>query len=352
MAETNNDLEKSKKTPGDEPLYETGLPPVQGGMPPFGMVDGKFFPPGNPPVGIMMPRREGRPPEGWQPPTADISWVKRKHLDVPYDTQSKAQSLDIFLPEMGNGPFPALVHIHGGGFAFGDKRDDHMNAYLKGLFEGFVVCSVEYRLSGEARFPAAVLDVRQAIRFLRENADKYCIDPEKIAVIGGSAGGNLTAMLAMNVPNGNFYMEPDAGTFPVQPYIQAAVDQFGPTDFKIMDQQAHQNGVSFANHDHPTSAESEYLGVSISEASSELCEKANPATYISEAMCPLLIQHGRQDRLVPFQQSEVLYQRIVEEIGKGRAVFTPFDTADHEDRQFFTDDNLKYVWHFLKNILG
>lgn len=97
--------------------------------------------------------------------------------------------------------------MHGGGFAFGDKRDDHMNAYLKALGWGWAAVSVEYRLSGEAIFPAAVLDCREAVRFLRKNAARYKLDPDRFAAIGGSAGGNLAAMLGMNIPNGAFHGE-------------------------------------------------------------------------------------------------------------------------------------------------
>lgn len=89
-------------------------------------------------------------PGGFKPPMADISWVKRKFLDVPYDNKSPRQCFDLYLPDEGDGPFPLLVHIHGGGFAFGDKRDDHMNAYLTGVKRGYAVASVEYRVSGEA----------------------------------------------------------------------------------------------------------------------------------------------------------------------------------------------------------
>lgn len=343
MTKTIHAPNEPKNIPGDQTLFGKENPSDTG--------NGKLPYTGMPSMGFFPPRMEGKPPQGWHPPMADISRVTRKYLDVPYDTLSKAQRLDIFLPENGDGPFPALVHIHGGGFAVGDKRDDHMNSYLKGLDEGFVVCSVEYRLSGEERFPAAVLDVRQAIRYLRKNGAKYCIDTGKIAAIGGSAGGNLVALLAMNIPNGDFFLESDASVFSTQPYIQAAVDQFGPIDFKNMDQQARENGVSLVNHDHPYSAESEYLGVPIPQAGRDLCDKANPTTYISEAMCPLLIQHGRQDRLVPFQQSEEFYKSIVERLGAGKAVFTPFDTADHEDRQFFTDTNLSFIWRYLKENL-
>lgn len=107
---------------GDKPPM--GRPPF-GDKPPMGM----------PPMG--GPHDGFGPPPGWMPPMADISWVKRKFLDVPYGTESKQQCFDIYLPDEGDGPFPLFVHIHGGGFAFGDKRDDHMDAYLLGIKRGY-----------------------------------------------------------------------------------------------------------------------------------------------------------------------------------------------------------------------
>ena len=324
---------------------ETGLPhPPADKMPPFPGVQGL------PPLcdKAFMP---GPPPEGWEPPKADIGWVKRRVLDIPYGTASEAQKLDLYFPEEGGGPFPALIHIHGGGFEFGDKRDSHMDAYLDGIRRGYVVGSLEYRLSGEAKFPAAVLDVRQAIRFIRKHADEYRIDAGRIAVIGGSAGGNLVAMLAMNIENGAFYGESAADTFDTDPYVQAAVDQFGPMDFRPMDDQARANGISFADHDRPESPESKYIGAPLPDADEALCQKANPASYITDRMCPILIEHGRVDRLVPFAQSENFYRAIVARLGEGRAEFIPLDTADHEDRQFTAPENMRVVWDFLKKNL-
>ena len=113
-------------------------------------------------------------------------------------------------------------------------------------------------LSGEAAFPAAVLDVRQAIRFLRENADAYKLDATKFVAIGGSAGGNLAAMLGMNVPNGQFLGEEGRTDLQTQPTVALAIDQFGPMNFATMDAQAKENGLSLANHGEAMSPESKY----------------------------------------------------------------------------------------------
>lgn len=288
----------------------------------------------------------GPPPAGWKPPMADISWVKRKLLDIPYGSESKNQCLDLYLPETGSGPFPLLIHIHGGGFAMGDKRDDHMDAYLTGIRRGYAVASIEYRLSGEAIFPAAVLDCREALRYILAHAVELSVDPERIATIGGSAGGNLSAMMGMNIPNGAFPGEAEKTLDPL-PTVRAAIDQFGPMNFKTMDAQARANGVSFADHDLPTSPESKYLGAAVPQTPDALAAAANPLTYAGENMCPMLVQHGDMDHLVPKEQS-LEFVAGLREKGLGCKVqFVLLEGADHEDKKFTAKENMDLVFAFL-----
>lgn len=299
------------------------------------------------PDGSLQFGGPGGPPAGFVPKMADISHIRRKVLDVAYDTASPAQKLDLYFPETGDGPFPLVLHIHGGGFGMGDKRDDHMDTYLKLLDYGLAVGSIEYRLSGEAIFPAAVLDCRQAVRFVRRHAADYSIDPERIGVLGGSAGGNLSAMLGMNIPNGAFPGE-EGMTFDGSCAVRFAIDQFGPIDFRHMDDQARANGVSFADHDEASSAESSYMGGALPTLSDEWLAKANPTTYISEAMAPLLVQHGCLDRLVPFAQSVEFVHAICRKLGYGRVDFVPLPTADHEDKQYGEEWNLRYLAQWIR----
>lgn len=292
----------------------------------------------------------GGPPAGFVPKMADISWVKRKELDIAYAGESPAQRLDLYYPETGEGPFPVLLHIHGGGFGMGDKRDDHMDAYLKFLEKGIAVGSIEYRLSGEAIFPAAVLDCREAVRFVRRNAQKYQIDPERIGVLGGSAGGNLAALVGMNIPNGQFCGE-EGKELDGSCCVRFAIDQFGPIDFRHMDEQARQNGVSFDDHDAPFSAESSYMGGPLPELSDEWLEKANPAAYISERMAPLLVEHGCMDKLVPFAQSVNFVNEIYRKLGQGYVEFVPLPNADHEDREYSDEWNMAVLWSWIEKQL-
>ena len=100
--------------------------------------------------------------------------------DLAYAHVSPSEKLDLYLPAGGSAPFPVIVAIHGGGFMAGDKRDGQVAPMLLGLSRGYAVASIDYRLSGEAKFPAQIQDVKAAIRWLRANAGRYKLDPARI----------------------------------------------------------------------------------------------------------------------------------------------------------------------------
>ena len=129
-------------------------------------------------------------------PVMDVSGIKRKYLDLPYVPGGSAdQSLDIYLPDEGNGPFPVIVFIHGGAFWGGDKRDFQCLYLMDGIRRGYAVVNVNHRLSQVAKFPHSVFDVKAAVRWLRGNAEKYCLDKTRFAIGGDSAGSYYAAML-------------------------------------------------------------------------------------------------------------------------------------------------------------
>ena len=113
-----------------------------------------------------------------------------RFLDVPYASQSDAQKLDIYIPS-GGGPYPLVIIIHGGGFETGDKAGSNERQRINLLVRnGFAAASINYRLSGEAIYPAQIHDAKTAVRFLRSKAADYNIDPNRFGARGGSAGGN------------------------------------------------------------------------------------------------------------------------------------------------------------------
>jgi len=283
-------------------------------------------------------------------PRADVSHIRRKWLDIAYANTSQAQKLDLYLPEEGDGPFPVIVHIHGGGFAIGDKRDIHLLPLLRGLQRGYAVASVNYRLSGEAIFPAGLQDVKAAIRWLRANSDQHQLDGDRIVAWGGSSGGNLAAMVCLT-PDVAELEDLSLGNAEIPCNVQAAVDWFGPTDFLKMDEQLVESGLGLADHSDADSPESRYLGAKITKIP-ETVRRANPMTYVRAGMPPILIQHGRLDPLVPVQQSDIFAQRLAQIVAPDRFEFDILEEAVHGDPLFESEENLDRVFRFIDRHLG
>jgi acetyl esterase/lipase len=282
-------------------------------------------------------------------PPADVSHILRKWLDLPYAALSPAQKLDIYLPGKGEGPFPVILHIHGGGFAIGDKRDINVLAFLKGLERGYAVVSVNYRLSGEAIFPAGLQDIKAAIRWLRANSEQYHLDGSRIAACGGSSGGNYAAMVCLTAQVTEFDdLRLGNPEYPCN--VQAAVDWFGPTDFLKMDEQLDESGFGPSDHGEADSPESRYLGARLSVVPLKV-ELANPMTYIHKHMPPMLIQHGRLDTLVPVQQSMLFVEKLEKYVSHDRFEFDILEGAGHGDPLFETEANMERVFSFLDGYL-
>lgn len=278
-------------------------------------------------------------------PIADVSHIHRKWLDLPYASLSPTQKLDIYLPDEGDGPFPVILYIHGGGFASEDKRRIHLLPFLKGVERGYAVVGVDYRLSGEAVFPAGLQDVKAAIRWLRANSQQYHLDGNRIAICGGSSGGNYAAMICLT----DRVTELDDLSLGNREYpcnVQAAVDWFGPTDFLKMDEQLEENGYGPGDHGEADSPESRYLGAKLSDVPLKVV-LANPMTYVHEHMPPLLIQHGRLDAMVPVQQSMIFVEKLEKYVSPDRFEFDIIEGAGHADPLFETEENMERVFSFL-----
>jgi acetyl esterase/lipase len=282
-------------------------------------------------------------------PTADVSHIHRKWLDLPYANLSPAQKLDIFLPDLEQDSFPVIFYIHGGGFAIGDKRDIHVLTFLRGLERGYAVVSVNYRLSGEAKFPAGLQDIKAALRWLKAYCEQYHLDGSRIAACGGSSGGNYAAMVCLtaNVPT---FDDLSLGNPEYPCNVQAAVDWYGPTDFLKMDEQLDESGFGPSDHNEADSPESRYLGAKLSDVPLKV-EIANPMTYINKHMPPILIQHGRLDDMVPVQQSIMFAEKLEKYVDHDRFEFDIIEGAGHSDPLFETEANMERVFSFLDKYL-
>jgi acetyl esterase/lipase len=285
-------------------------------------------------------------------PTANTSHITRKFLNIPYAHQSEAQMLDIYLPDDLPGPFPVIVSIHGGAFMGCDKSDMQVMPMLEGLKRGYAVVAINYRLSGEAKFPALVHDAKAAVRWIRANSARDEFDTRHIAAWGGSAGGYLASMLGVSA--GIPQLEDLSLGNPDQPSdVQAVVVWYGPTDFLKMDEQLTASGLPPAVdqlHSGTESPESLLLGRKITEIP-EIVKAANPETYIRPGAPPFYLQHGTKDCVVPMQQSINFAANLSKIVGKDRVKLELIQDAEHADPRFESPDNVMKVLDFLDKYL-
>jgi acetyl esterase/lipase len=262
---------------------------------------------------------QAQPPRGERPggSSPSVSSVMIEH-NVPYAaTADPRQTLDVYSPRKpkGDNPLPVVVNIHGGAFRMGDKGMGVREILPLVASGDYAAVSINYRLSGQAIWPAQIHDCKAAIRWVRANAQKYHFDPDKIGVIGASAGGHLAAMLGTS--GGVDALEGDVGPNKgVNSKVRCVVDEFGPSDLLAMG----------GSHDSPESPESQLIGGPV-QSSKDAARAASPITYATRDDPPFLIVHGTADPLVPFSQSERLASRLKE--AGGVCIFVPITGAGH-----------------------
>jgi acetyl esterase/lipase len=181
-------------------------------------------------------------------------------------------------------------------------------------------------------FPAQIADCKEAIRFLRDGAKKYNLNPDKFGAWGSSAGGHLVALLGTSAGAKDLLLA-DSPNKDVSDSVQCVIDFFGPTDLLKMGEQAGPK--SKFDQDGPNSPESKLVGGAIQQKK-ELAQKANPITYVSKASAPFLIVHGDADPLVPLGQSELLNDSL-KMAGVPVELITP-KGAGHGGAQFNAKD--------------
>jgi acetyl esterase/lipase len=220
------------------------------------------------------------------------------YRDLQYGSGSnRRQMLDLYVPKDARAPLPVIAWIHGGAWMQGDKSNCPALPFAA---KGFAVASIGYRLSREAKFPAQINDCKAAIRYLRANAARYNIDPDRIGVWGSSAGGHLVALLGTSGDVKE--LQGDGPNGGVSSSVQAVADWFGPTDFLQMSKFP-----SNIRHDEAGSPESQLVGGPIQQNADKVAA-ANPISYVKKGgkYPPFLIMHGDKDPLVPLNQSELL----------------------------------------------
>lgn len=218
--------------------------------------------------------------------------------------------LDLYLPAQvsDNSATPCIVWIHGGAFAMGSRSIlpgflVDANFFHTLTQAGFAVAAIDYRLSGEAQWPAQLDDVMAAVRWLKHRSAELGLDSSRFAVWGESAGGHLAVSAGIRgTTNFGNQDHPEQSAA-----VAAIVDWYGPTNFAQMDAQG--GTISIMRHDAPESPESLLLGGPIQELPARVAD-ADPCTHVHKGVPPVLIRHGLNDRLVPAGQSQLLFDAL------------------------------------------
>jgi acetyl esterase/lipase len=216
--------------------------------------------------------------------------------DIEYSNPDNQHlQVDMARPD-GEGPFPAVVCIHGGGFRAGDRQS--YDGLIKKLAKnGYVAITVTYRLAPKYQFPAAIYDVKAAVRWLRANAAKYHVDPDRIGVTGGSAGGHLAQFLG--VTSGVKEFEGDGGNADQSSRVACVVNFYGPSDFTK----------SYGKSVDAAEVLPLFFGGNL-EKERQKHIQGSPLYWVTPDAAPTLCVHGTKDQYVAFEQAEWIVDRL------------------------------------------
>lgn len=257
--------------------------------------------------------------------TKDIVYAQHDGVDL---------LLDLYLPKSNpEEKLPTILWVHGGGWLKGDKKACKAAFLTK---YGFAVASINYRLTDVAQWPAQIEDCYAAVRWVRKNAEKHGLDPDKIGAWGSSAGGHLVALMGTR----------PAGEEEVSSRVQAVCDWFGPTDLltmppnlvsetRTLEQVSQSNGAKL-------------LGATVQDVP-ELAKDASALYHVSEDDPPFLIMHGENDPGVPLEQSKRLQSALAKQ--KIRVNYVIVEGAGHGGPEFTTPAVLNTVRNFFRRQL-
>ncbi|MFG0331864.1 MAG: alpha/beta hydrolase fold domain-containing protein [Maioricimonas sp. JB049] len=201
--------------------------------------------------------------------------------------------LDLYRPARQDGVVPGLIFVHGGGWSGGAKKDYRFYG-IHFAQQGYVVVSIDYRLSGVAKYPAAVEDTKCAVRWMRAHAADLGVDPDRIGIAGGSAGGHLALMVGLSSDVAE--LEGSGGHGDQSSRVQAVVDLYGPADLTTDFARENENAIKLLKR---------FLGSTLDE-DTLLYQQASPITYVDADDPPILMLHGTIDEVVPVNQSDLL----------------------------------------------
>lgn len=269
----------------------------------------------------------------------DTQRVKRSFLDLRYGPEDE-NMLDIYLPDDGPGPFPAVVYIHGGGWMEGTRRFNALESIYGLLRRGRAIVSIDYRLKAAGAFPENLRDVKAALCFIEREGARYMLDSERVTLCGDSAGGHLSMLAALTQDR------PEYGVAGRECRVRAVVSLFGPSDLtEEYAAGAPDDGDPMRLMGLPGRAE---LAETVFRTSDPgLLRLMSPIYYVTQSCPPMLFLHGTADVIVPCAHSIKMAARINELCPSGRAELRLFEGRVHSDIRFMCDETAEMTEAFL-----
>jgi len=285
------------------------------------------------------------------PSTAPSAAAVKKIPDIAYGPAEPGNLLDLYVPGApADAKLPLVIWNTGSGWSASDVKNYGGEAAAVEAFtaHGYAVASISIRSSYDARFPAQGFDARAAIRFMRENAATYGLDPDRFAFMGDSSGGWATAFAAMT--SDTLELEGETGVDGTSSAVKVAVAFFPPTDLLSVDTFVADNKLSMDPDVYPMDAPDSFASlliqcptegpaegppdeaalVSLQDCPEET-EKADPASYVGEGDVPIWLLHGLADTQVPYSQSQLLYDATVAAGNEARLTLVPGATHQFTD---------------------
>ena len=255
--------------------------------------------------------------------------------DLQYGSyQGQSLLLDIYLPDGGEGPYPVVIAIHGGGWDLWNKRMLEP-WYYQFLDQGYALASIAYTLSDKANWPEQGKQVNAGVRWLKANAGELGLNPDKFIVIGGSAGGHLAGIIGTTSDLVEFNNS-EYGNNNISSRVNGVITYYAPFDF-------------LAEASHPLSKAAKLLGCSTEECP-ELAESASVISYVTPDNPPFYILHGTGDTVVTVQHARKMQETL--QNSDVDVTLIILEGYAHGDKRFGNPENMAGVLEFVNSVFS
>ena len=274
---------------------------------------------------------------------------------TPFPAKGDTRLLDIYLPNEGDGPFPVIIDIFGGGWYFGRKSSHKLEPALNLLKRGFAVVSINYSMSFQAPFPVQVQEIKAAVRYIRKHAASYHLDPDRIALLGESAGAHYASLVAASAASGQL-VDDRWPNQDVSDRVQAVIALYCPADIGMMaeyfrvEEMARGNSSIINEYGAASSMESVLLG-GLSGQRQWMDQVANPESYVDKNCPPFLFLSGSKDQVVSIVQTMHFAAKIMHEAGMDKVQFQVVEGAHHDIHDFEKEWIYDLEAQFLRNAM-